>query len=233
MGLFRYLSDNTASHSLANRLRRQRFSFFESLLERVPRPVKILDVGGSAGFWRQMGYHRKSDLRVVVLNNDVAEIKHTDSPTNETTSGQSNISFVLGDARCMTAVASGEFDVVFSNSVIEHLGSIGEQVQMMEEVRRVGARYFVQTPNYWFPVEPHFHFVGFQFLPVPVRVALLQTFPLGWSGRVRDAEQAEAIVSSINLLCRSDLKTMCPEAKIYSERLFGITKSLIVYAGWD
>jgi SAM-dependent methyltransferase len=51
--------------------------------------------------------------------------------------------------------ADDEFDVAFSNAVIEHVGSREEQRQFVAELCRVAPRVFVSTPNRWFPVETH------------------------------------------------------------------------------
>jgi len=73
-----------------------------------------------------------------------------------------NTTSIAGDARKIEAEDS-RVDVVFSNSVIEHVGANQDQMQMAQEVRRVGKRYFIQTPNKYFPLEPHFLFPLFQF----------------------------------------------------------------------
>jgi SAM-dependent methyltransferase len=62
--------------------------------------------------------------------------------------------YVQGDALALP-FADGEFDVVFSNAVIEHVGGREQQRRFVEEALRVGRRVFVTTPNRWFPVEVH------------------------------------------------------------------------------
>ena len=74
----------------------------------------------------------------------------------------------VGDAVDMPGISDGAFDVVFSNSVIEHVETYENQRRMAAEIRRVGRRYFVQTPNRHFPLEPHFLVPGFQLLPYPL-----------------------------------------------------------------
>ena len=104
---------------------------------------------------------------------------------------------------------------------------------MAEEVRRVGKRYFVQTPNRYFPIEPHFLIPWFQFLPLTVKVFLIRDFNLGWYPKTRDRQKALARVTSINLLSRRELKALFPTARVYQEKFFGLTKSFVAYEGFD
>ncbi len=48
-----------------------------------------------------------------------------------------------------------QFDWVFSNAVIEHVGDTDDQVMFLNEMLRVGRRVFFTTPNKYFPVEAH------------------------------------------------------------------------------
>jgi hypothetical protein len=104
---------------------------------------------------------------------------------------------------------------------------------MASEVRRVGRRYWVQTPNYWFPFEPHFHFVGWQWLPEDWRVGLLRRRDCGWRTRTRDPERARALVREVRLLRRQELESMFPEARLESERMMGLVKSWIAIGGFE
>jgi SAM-dependent methyltransferase len=49
----------------------------------------------------------------------------------------------------------GEFEWVFSNAVIEHVGGFDEQVHFAKEMIRTGRNVFFTTPNRYFPVEAH------------------------------------------------------------------------------
>jgi SAM-dependent methyltransferase len=64
------------------------------------------------------------------------------------------IRYVQGDA-CELPFGDGEFDVVFSNAVIEHVGARERQRRLVSEAIRVGRRVFITTPNRRFPVEVH------------------------------------------------------------------------------
>ena len=137
-----------------------------------------------------------------------------------------------GDACKLEGFADSEFDVVFSNSVIEHVGDLARCQAMADEVRRVGRRYFVQTPNRYFPIDPHFPFPFFQFYPVEVRARLLQALPLAWVGRIRDPANAREVAQSVRLLGEREFRGLFPGCSIYRERLLGLNKSFIAYGGW-
>jgi hypothetical protein len=202
-------------------MRRKRFEFFCRLFQDVPRPARLLDIGGTQLFWEVMGFMDVPDVHITLLNLYQPEIKHK------------NFSGLVGDATHLAGIKDGQFDVVFSNSVIEHVGCFNRQKQMAQEVRRVGQRYFVQTPNYYFPLEPHFLFPGFQWLPVGVRVFLISHFNLGWVKRIPDPDKARETVESIRLLRKHELLTLFPDARLYEEKLFGLTKSFVAYGGWQ
>jgi methyltransferase family protein len=214
--LHHYLADNAYDKSLATRLRRRRFQLLLSRLSDIPRPVTILDIGGSEGYWERMGIDAsRSDLHVTLVN---LEPQSTSLPT---------FTCITADGRHLPQFPDKSFDVVFSNSTIEHVGTIEDQRRMAAEVRRIGKRYFVQTPNRNFPIEPHFLFPCFQFLPVSSRVWLMRHFNLGWSARIRDYARALSEVTSIRLLTKREFQALFPEATIIEERFCGLVKSFV------
>jgi hypothetical protein len=217
--LFKKIADMREADSLITRLRRRRFVLFRSLIDRLPRPVRLLDVGGTQFFWEMMGFKGGEGLEITMLN---------------LTPGWTRPGFrsVVGDARDMPQFADQEFDVVFSNSVIEHVGEPDAQRRMASEIKRVGKRYFVQTPNRNFPLEPHFFFPGFQFLPLAARTWLLRHFNLGWYQKIPDYNAARHEVETIRLLSRRDVTRLFPEGTLHEERFAGLTVSFVVYAGW-
>ncbi|HXQ32549.1 MAG TPA: class I SAM-dependent methyltransferase [Anaerolineales bacterium] len=218
--MFKKLADNRAEGSLAVQFRRKRFVFFLSLLSRLDRPIHILDVGGTESYWRMMELDENDQVFITLLN---LTDENVTMPIMSTMSG---------DARKIHADDSS-YDIVFSNSVIEHVGSHQDQMQMAAEVCRVGKRYFIQTPNKYFPLEPHFLFPFFQFMPRKVQILLLQNFSLGWFEKTPDAIKAREIVESIRLLSKSEFAALFPKAHIYEEKVIGLAKSFIAYAGWD
>jgi 2-polyprenyl-3-methyl-5-hydroxy-6-metoxy-1,4-benzoquinol methylase len=222
MHFVRRLADNTRRDSLATRLRRRRFRRFHDLvLGRDKKPLRILDVGGTLNFWSTMDYlDRGRDIELTLLNLSKAESPYP------------HVTTVAGDARDMKAFHDGQFDLVFSNSVIEHVGDFDDQKRMADEVRRVGKGYFLQTPNLYFPIEPHFLFPYFQFLPIRVKVFLLRHFRIGWHGPTRDLQKAKKTATSIRLLKKSELARLFPDGQIVEERFLGLVKSFIVFKSY-
>ena len=73
--------------------------------------------------------------------------------------------------------ADGEFDVGFSNAVVEHLGDRGSQRAFIHELARVSKRVFVTTPNRWFPVEVHTMLPFVHWLPARAREGVFHRLP--------------------------------------------------------
>jgi hypothetical protein len=220
MMLFRSIVDMREAGALITRLRRRRIRQFLGLLERVPRPLHILDVGGTQFFWDMLGVTPDASLQITLLNT-------VPYPCDKPYFTQ-----LVGDGCAMPQFADGAFDVVFSNSVIEHVGSFAAQQRMAAEIQRVGRRFFVQTPNYGFPLEPHFFFPGFHYLPIEARTWLVQRFALGWYPHLPDHAAARREVAAIRLLRRHELQALFPAATIADERAGPLTVSLIALGGW-
>ena len=212
----RKLADNRVKGSYANRLRVRRFRLFDRLIADLPRPLRIIDVGGTSLFWEQMGFAGREDVEITLVNLQAEKIS------------KPGFQSFAGDARDLSQFDNQQFDLAFSNSVIEHVGDYADQEKMVREMQRVARFVFLQTPNRYFPLEPHFLFPFFQFLPVGVRVWMLRRFRLGWYEKTTDRARAEKIVRSIRLLTRSELKKLFPGAVIHRERLFGMVKSFVV-----
>jgi hypothetical protein len=208
-------ADNRDPNSLASRLRRRRTERFARLVKLYPEPVRVLDLGGTSAFWADNAALLNRRCHFTLLNLETTPVESPEDTRH-----------VVGDAR-HTGFADGEFDVVFSNSVIEHVGTLHDQLSMAREVRRVGDSYFVQTPNRYFLLEPHFLFPAWQFLPLWFRAALHCRVQLGWMQRQPDALLARAGVEQVRLLSRTEMHQLFPGAEIHRETLGPFTKSLI------
>jgi hypothetical protein len=214
------LADDGSAGSLSHRLRERRFRLFDRLVADLPRPLRIIDVGGTTKFWEQRGWAGRDDVSITLVNLEAEPRRHD------------NIHATQGDATDLADHADGGYDVAFSNSVIEHLFTLDAQKRMADEVRRVATAYWVQTPNFWFPIEPHFIVPAWHWLPEAARVTILQRRGVGWAGRCPDPEHARAIVREHRLMRRAELARLFPDAVIVGERFGGMTKSWTALGGF-
>jgi SAM-dependent methyltransferase len=184
-------------------------ALFTRLLD-VNRRTSILDLGGAAGSWGTL----EAPDRITVLNLDIRCLR-----------GHS--SCAVGDATS-SPFADRTFDLVFSNSVIEHLGTSRRQQAFALEVRRLSKTgYFVQTPNKWFPIEPHYLAPFVQFLPKSIRpMAIRWATVRGWWTKP-SPETCRKLCEEVRLLDAREMRRLFPEAEIVRERFWGVTKSLI------
>jgi hypothetical protein len=215
-----HLADDSSRHSLSRRLRERRFRLFDRLVAGLPLPLRIIDLGGTTDFWERRGWVDRDDIDITLVNIDAQEARHA------------NVHAVEGDATDLAAYDDASFDIAFSNSVIEHLFTLENQARMAAEVRRVASAYWVQTPNFWFPIEPHFLAPAWHWLPEGARVAILRRRGVGWAGRCEDPELARRIVREIRLLRRPEIAALFPDGRIVGERFGGLVKSWIAIKGF-
>jgi hypothetical protein len=215
------LSDKRFYKRFAARYRAKRFEFFRDFMADLPRPVRILDVGGRQSFWQDMGLVDPGLVHVTLLN---IQPQMVTLP---------NFVAVTGDATRHHDWEDARFDIVFSNSVIEHISDLDGQAQMAIQIQMLGKRYWVQTPNYWFPIEPHFLFPFFHWLPIVVRAALIRVFPLGFHNRRNSFSDAKSLAKSVRLLTAKQMQDLFPHGTLYRERSLWFTKSLVLYGHCD
>ena len=183
-------------------------------LFRPNRQTTVLDVGGTSLRWQMA----KVQCRVVMCNIDQqVKVSLADVET-----------FVMADG-CALPFSDQSFDIVFSNSVIEHVGDWERQKQFATETRRVGKRYYVQTPDRNFPIETHYVAPLMQFLPLGIRWRASRfCTPWGLLTKPRpNKEQARAFADEIRLLNAREMQALFPDAQLLRERLLGFPKSLI------
>jgi hypothetical protein len=196
------------------RYRPRRLRLFYSCF-RITTETRVLDLGGSLYFWDLARAEGFPVPRVTVVN-----IR----PSPEKLPRE--VDWFLGDARS-TGLRDFSFDIVFSNSLVEHLVNWDSQVLFAGEVKRLAPSYFIQTPNKWFLVEPHFVTPFTHFLPMLVRRGLGPRATLwGWtSGATR--KQYEEQLREIRLLSQREMCTLFPDAQIVPERWMGMVKSIV------
>ena len=167
----------------------------------------ILDVGGGEFNWRLLD----AKPQLIYLNLSASQ------PAER---------WVIADGRHLPFMAN-TFDIVYSNSVIEHLSTYDNQQQFADECRRVGVHIYVQTPNYWFFVEPHLISPFIHWLPRTWQRRLLRRCTV-WGLIARPTQQAcDDFLAEVRLLTAPEMEQLFPDAEIIHERFLGFTKSLI------
>jgi hypothetical protein len=203
---------------LGNRFRLKRLQLFQRIIDEViseKQRCRIIDVGGTVGYWETFGRNLDwTKVEVTILN----------LTASKTT--LAGIATLAGDARDLKQFNDLSFDIVHSNSVIEHVGRWDDMGSMANEVRRLAARYFVQTPYFWFPIEPHARFPFLHWMPESWRYRILMYRTCGYWQRRADVGSATKAVQSAVLIDRKQMQFLFPDARIVSERFFGLTKSL-------
>jgi len=197
--------------ALSLRFRRRRMQRFLSTFP-ITSETRILDVGGTPDVWRLVSQRPK----VTLLN------------TPRTREEQGTADWVAGDGCCLP-FRDQSFDLVFSNSVIEHVGGYERRRLFAKWTRELGEHYWMQTPNRNFPVEPHWLFPWFQFLPPAARAWVTGWWPLGNFTRLREKPYRERLwnVLEIELVSLAELKLHFPDGEIRRERLGPLTKSYV------
>ncbi len=204
IAVFYKLLDPFSKQSRAGRMR-----LFTTLMG-VTDGMSILDLGGQPMIWDTVSL----DIRLAILNRPGVALRNTIT--------QHDITYVEGDACNVAEFDSRSFDIAFSNSVIEHLGSVRNRAKFAKEVRRLGRSYWVQTPARWFPIEAHCGMPFWWFYPKRVRRYFIER----WRKKL---PAWTSMVEETTVLSKAELQELFPEARIYTETVFGIPKAYVAY----
>jgi hypothetical protein len=117
--------------------------------------------------------------------------------------------------------------MVFSNSVIEHVGAWPAVRAMARSIVGSGKPYYVQTPNFWFPIEPHFRFLGWQWMPESWRAALMLRRQRGFRKKSESYDDAMAEIESVKLLTKRQMRELFPGAVVHTEWFAALPKSFM------
>jgi SAM-dependent methyltransferase len=179
---------------LAARARRRRHDLFLRLTGATDA-TRILDVGcGTLG------------LRALAPDLDITGVDVAPRPSYPGP-------FVRADATERLPFADEEFDLAYSNSVVEHLPP-DRRAAYAREIQRVAKAWWVQTPAFSFPVEPHALLPFAHWLPPALRRPYWR---LGAAGGWEE----------ISLLRRAELARLFPDGEVVAERVGPLAKSWI------
>jgi hypothetical protein len=186
--------------------------------------MRVLDLGGEPHTWLRSDWHPRE---VVLLNLDW----RADAQRDGLRAGPGGdwIQAVGGDACNPPETLRRErFDLVFSNSVIEHVGGHARRKAFAAVAESLGEHHWIQTPNRYFPIEPHWVCPGFQYLPPRGRAAVSRVWPIGsFTERRGPLRQRLEDALEIELLSASELRHYFPGSELLRERFAGLTKSLV------
>jgi hypothetical protein len=176
--------------------------------------MNVVDLGGTATAWL------RAPVRPAAVH--VINLEHAD---DDNLPGW--LRTEAGDACDLPKhVLAGDYDLVFSNAVIEHVGGHLRRQAFADSVHALAGRHWVQTPYRYFPIEPHVLFPFYQFMPVNVRARISRTWPLVHT-KSADHEAALRDALETELIGRAEMSLLFPTSHLRAERIAGMVKSLI------
>jgi hypothetical protein len=209
--------------STSNKFRAARVARLKGIIDKAlsEKPTcRVLDIGGTYNFWHiwrdQFDWTK---MEVVCVNLDPTHLSAGKD--------QTRVTMIQGNACDLNTIKDQEYDVAFSNSVIEHVGRWSDMENMAKETRRVSKRYLLQTPYFWFPIEPHARTPFLHWMPESWAYRLVMARKCGFWAKAATVEQAMHAVQSAKMLDGRQLAVLFPDAKIEREKFFGITKALM------
>lgn len=220
MNFIRLQQDYDDPKSLASRFRRARMKHVIGLVRAVfaeRGQCRIIDLGGRPDYWRAIDRRILEDCNVRITTvNPEAQDRTLDPMFDQR----------AGDA-CALDFEDGAFDLAHSNSVIEHVGGWAQMERFAAETRRVARRYYVQTPYFWFPIEPHLSAPLVHWAPEPVQARFLIRRGHAFVARTDDIASAMRAVQDARLLDKTMMRHLFPDARLEEEKVAGLTKSLM------
>jgi Methyltransferase domain len=204
--------------SISTFFRRRRMRRLVEIVKIRPG-TRVLDLGGTPVIWE----HVSVPLEITLLNlpggvsPGMSEILQSHHLRHHT------FHVLEGDACNVAQFSDRSFDLVFSNSVIEHVGPPPKQAEFAHEVRRLGRSYWVQTPSMWFPIEVHSGMPFYWFYPQWLRATLMRNWrkrlPAWWSD----------YMDTTRVLSRRRMTELFPNGRTRVDYFFGFPKSYVSY----
>jgi Methyltransferase domain len=209
---------------LSNYFRARRFPMIEAMIADIHAKkgsCRIIDVGGRQEYWAPiLPALSKYNAHITVINLEQTQPQ-----------GAKHFAFEFGNACKLDSHADNSFDLAHSNSLLEHVGTWRDMRNAANEMRRVAPAYYVQTPYFWFPLEPHFRVPFYHWLPEQLRYRLIMQSKLGYIGKADSVDDAMERVQSACLLDKRQMVSLFPDSAVSFEKVLGLPKSLIARRG--
>lgn len=225
MGLLQKLQRHWINYddpnTLGYKLRQRRIIHLKNLIECIAQRhgrVRILDIGGTKVYWKVVGreFLVKNNVKITILN-----LPDVPNELNDEI-----FEFTTGDG-CNLTFSDGSFELAHSNSVIEHVGHWKDMLAFAHQLQRVAPNYYVQTPYFWFPIEPHVLVPFFHWLPEPLRLSINMRFAMASVRRPDVSNCMIQLIEGLRLLDRKMMNALFPDAVIHWERFMFMRKSMI------
>lgn len=205
--------------------RTRRARLFRDFIDGIPGHVRIVDLGGTISYWREWGLKPDDRFDVTLINNHDA-----DKTQVHECSTLPNLRNVMRDVCDLTPDDYREYDVIFSNSFIEHLTSHELQADVARRITECGRPYFIQTPNKYSPVDPHFprpYVPFFAAYPRTMQARLLTLGALGSGSPSPSFDAAMARLQYYHPLSRHEVRELFPNARVVMEWPMGVPMSIV------
>jgi len=203
--------------------RRRKYELFQQVMKPTEQ-MRVLDVGAQSD---SPGAEALQLVDVYPWTSRISALNLLPEHIENIRRRHPDVDARVGDARELPW-PDKHFDLVYSNAVIEHVGNFEDQRRMASEIMRVGKRWFVTTPNRWYPFEFH--------LRLPF-VTWLPWHGYRWAGRLMQYNHIDrkymfgVPVAGIHLLSASDLRKCFPGSRIVKQRVTFMAETLIAVGG--
>jgi hypothetical protein len=216
--------ENLIQKIRANTHKKRSRTFYTFLEHYDRKPIRLIDLGGTASFWQRWSIPDDGSLLITLINNH-----HIDKEAIGYDNSLPFIKEINGDVTTLTASDYSAYDVIFSNSMIEHLDSFEKQKLLCQNIENSGLPYFIQVPNKKSIIDPHFPHPlvpFFAMYPKNVQARLLTIY--GFNGG-RSKSHAESInrMKYYNPISKKMFEELLPSGLLVTESFLGVSQSLI------
>lgn len=212
-------NEEELDHFTVNRFRKNRGKILAAHINNIAhtlgRDLHIIDLGGRATYWNNVPECR---IKTITLTN------LSDHEFEDSEHSKFEMQSAIADATNLAEIADRQFDLVHSNSVIEHVGPWDAMERMARETQRVALHGWIQTPAWEFPIEPHYRAPFLHWLGTPARRRIVQALP---AGKLMSLGEARNHADWINMMSRKEFAELYKGKKIHTERFMLFPKSYV------
>jgi len=220
--------DLTNPNSLRSKIRRRRVKHLVNFINQIIdlknlNTIKICDLGGTYRYWMVFPFSDFKQVNFEITLVNIEEAIQSENENYQKLLNHSNLRFIseVGNGCDMSHKEDNVFHLTHSNSVIEHVGDWQNIKKFAKESQRIGCYFFVQTPSYWFPIEPHYVLPFVHFFPRPIHTKLLMIL------KKRSFDKATSNFEENPMLSYKEFKSLYNKSSLITERFFFLNKSFI------